>query len=195
MPLFYQWDYAIRFELGVMSLSGDDDQLYLENVYKKALTLFHSLHEKEDQLIVAASVSDYGYGIKQPGHLHFFSKYIKERSMLRTLTHQTLPYMYAEDEEDDECATHVFTLTCRMEDLRLHPMIKAICRHDMGMKPSIPHEIYFINRTKGTIFFIYDDRGCDVLGTSRESLEHMYHDYNAWILDYDRKEIDETFKR
>ncbi|MEI4525718.1 DUF3885 domain-containing protein [Priestia megaterium] len=54
--------------------------------------------------------------------------------------------------------------------------------------------IYFINLSKKKIFHLYDDRGCDVLASSKESIRFLYEEYNNWILDYDREEIDLLFK-
>ena len=72
-------------------------------------------------------------------------------------------------------------------------MIKAICNQDMGIKPRIFHRVYFININKNTIFHIYDDRGCDVLATSPNTIRNMYYTYNDWILEYDRNKIDKVF--
>ncbi|WP_370684765.1 DUF3885 domain-containing protein [Marinilactibacillus psychrotolerans] len=52
-----------------------------------------------------------------------------------------------------------------------------------------------MNANKDTIFHIYDDRGCDLLATSRDGIQKMYEEYNDWILDYDREGIDNIFKK
>jgi len=44
-----------------------------------------------------------------------------------------------------------------------------------------------------TIIHVYDDRGCDLLATSPETIRNMYETYNDWILDYDKPEIDKVF--
>uniref|UniRef100_UPI00403F1FB3 DUF3885 domain-containing protein n=1 Tax=Lysinibacillus sp. Y5S-8 TaxID=3122488 RepID=UPI00403F1FB3 len=56
------------------------------------------------------------------------------------------------------------------------------------------HRIYFLNIKKKTIFHVYDDRGCDLLATSPESIRDIYYTYNDWILDYDKDKIDKVFK-
>ncbi len=49
--------------------------------------------------------------------------------------------------------------------------------------------------TKDTIFHGYDDRGCDLLATSPDSIREFYEEYNDWILDYDRDNIDKIFQK
>ncbi|MBQ0141043.1 MAG: DUF3885 domain-containing protein [Kurthia sp.] len=63
------------------------------------------------------------------------------------------------------------------------PLLKAICNYDLGLKPSIHHNVYFINIHRQTIFHVYDDRGCDLLATFPETIKDMYHKYNDWILE------------
>lgn len=63
----------------------------------------------------------------------------------------------------------------------------------MGKAPSIHYPIYFVNETKGTIYYVYDDRGCDLLGVDTEVIRWVYEEFNDWILDYDRPRIDEVF--
>jgi hypothetical protein len=53
--------------------------------------------------------------------------------------------------------------------------------------------LYFINIKKETIFSIYDNRGCDLVATNKESIEAIYNDFNDWILDYDRSHINQLF--
>jgi hypothetical protein len=73
-------------------------------------------------------------------------------------------------------------------------LLKAICNQDLGIKPSIIHNVYFIDQNSKTIFHVYDDRGCDLLATSPEAIRDIYNKYSNWILDYDRNKIDEVFK-
>jgi Domain of unknown function (DUF3885) len=193
-PLYYSWKNAIRFELGIEELRDyEADRLYLEEVYNRAITLFKSVHKSNDEIFVVANISYYGDGITSRHKLNVFLKYVKHKDILNKLNRTTIPYVYPEDDDEGVCKTHRFILKCKVSDIKYLSMIKAICNQDMGIKPSIHHEIYFINISKKTIFMIYDDRGCDILASSRESLYPVYKEYNEWILDYDRKEINSIF--
>ena len=54
-------------------------------------------------------------------------------------------------------------------------------------------EIYFVNIDKKHIFNAYDDRGVDIVAAVKETLRPIYEKYNNWLLDYDRKEMDNLF--
>ncbi len=194
-PLFYNGDIGICFKLGVNYDCTNiyENCPYLEGVYNRAITLFQSLHSKTDDIYIVVDVNDFADGETFKHKLNIFSKYVKEKSDLFKLQKNTIPYVFPEDDEDGLYKTHRFTLKCKVSDLKYIPMLKAICNQDMGIKPRIFHMVYFINVNKNTIFHIYDDRGCDVLATSPNTIRDMYHTYNDWILDYDRNKIDKVF--
>ncbi|WP_394121865.1 DUF3885 domain-containing protein [Planococcus donghaensis] len=195
-PLFYNWHIGIRFELGVGYRRDDCSQNspYLKGVYRRAITLFDSLHLPEDEIFVVVNVNDFGDNRSLRRKLNIFSRYIRHQSVLNKLEHMTLPYIIPEDDKDGNYKTHRFVLKCKVSDLRYMPLLKAICNNDMGYEPAIYHDVFFISLKQKTIFHVYDDRGCDLVAASPEDIRHMYDTHNAWILNYDRDEIDQVFR-
>ncbi|WP_443951814.1 DUF3885 domain-containing protein [Priestia megaterium] len=131
--------------------------------------------------------------------LNIYLKYIKDKEKLYQLSHYLLPSVF--DEENDQSVTHRFALSCKRSELKYVQLLKAICYEDFAHPSSIlksnpqsGYDIYFINLSKEIIFHLYDDRGCDVLASNKESIKFLYEEYNHWILDYDREEIDLLFK-
>ncbi|MDM5360499.1 DUF3885 domain-containing protein [Peribacillus sp. ACCC06369] len=190
-PVFYSWKIGIRFELGV-DYDSDfayENSPYLQGVYKRVITLFKSLHSNNDDIYIVVDVSDYADDFKLKSKT--FSRYIKGKSVLYGLNQKTIIH---DDDEEGTYKTHRFTLKCKTSDFKYIPMLKAICNQDMGIRPSIFNMVYFININRKTIFHVYDDRGCDLVATSRETIRDVYDNYNDWILAYDRNEIDGVFK-
>ncbi|GGE54590.1 DUF3885 domain-containing protein [Priestia taiwanensis] len=192
--VFYSWEVGVRYELGVMK-ENDTTITYLQGVYNRAIALFHALHLLDDEVYIVIDVNDYADGKTFKRKLNIFAPYVKKKEDLYRVHHQTIPYVYPEDNEEGLYKTHRFTLRCRPSDIRYVQMIQAICNQDMGMRPKLYHCVYFINRKNDTIFHVYDDRGCDVIATSTETIRYVYDTYNEWILDYDRPAIDNVFNR
>lgn len=143
-PLFYSWDIGIRFELGV---DYDFTNLYpncpyLERVYNRGITLFEALHPPQDDIYIVVNVNDFGDGKAFKKKLNVFSKYVKEKPTLFELQQHTIPYIYPEDNEEGKYVTHRFSLRCKSSDFNYIPMLKAICNQDMGIGPSIFHEVF-----------------------------------------------------
>ncbi|MCM3489407.1 DUF3885 domain-containing protein [Alkalihalophilus marmarensis] len=195
-PLFYDWNIGIRFKLGVDydSESVYENCPYLKGVNNRAVTLFESLHKPDDEILLVIDVNDFADGESFKRKLNIFSKYVKQKSVLYKLQQRSIPFVFPEDDDEGIYRTHRFTLKCTTADIRYSPMIKAICNHDMGLKPAISHDVYFINLEKETIFHIYDDRGCDLIATSIDRIRAIYDKYNDWILDYDRNQIEKVFQ-
>lgn len=193
-PLFYSWDIGIRFELGVEWKREYDypNNPYVLGCYKRAITLFEAIHSPTEDILVVIDVNDFNKGKNFRRQLKNYSPYVK-RSLLFKLKHQVLPYIFPEDDEEGKYKTHRFTLKCKTSDFKYVPLLKTICNQDLGLKPSIFHRVYFININRKTIFHVYDDRGCDLLAPSPDSIRDIYKKYNAWILDYDKPEIDQVF--
>lgn len=144
-------------------------------------------------IYIVIDVNDYAEVYKHKTRI--FSRYIKEKSVLYRLKQKTIPYIFPDDDEDEGTyKTQRFTLQCKTSDFNYIPILKAICNQDMGIKPSIFERVYFININRKIIFHVYDDRGCDLLATSPETIREVYDKYNNWILDYDRNVIDRVFK-
>ncbi|MOA57505.1 hypothetical protein D3C78_1816990 [compost metagenome] len=85
-------------------------------------------------------------------------------------------------------------IDCKVRDVDYQNLLKAICNQDVGIKPSIYHDVFFLNLDRGVIYHIYADRGCDVISSSIIELKDIYTKFNEWILDYDRESIKKTFE-
>lgn len=53
--------------------------------------------------------------------------------------------------------------------------------------------IYLVNPELGILLHPYDDRGMDVICRIPTRLGTLYEKHNAWLLDYDRAAMDQTF--
>lgn len=191
--LFYSWQTAIRFELGVDWSSSIRVESYAEKASKRAITLFEDFHSSNDELFVVIDVDDLHGGRNIQRQLKIFPQYVN-KNLLYKLSYQELPFHFSEEEDARRMKTHRFTLCCKRDEIKYKSLLKAICHQDLGLKPSLIHRVYFLNKTRKTIFHMYDDRGCDVLATRSIDLQEIYMKRNKWILDYDREKIDLLFQ-
>lgn len=192
--LFYSWPIGIRFELGTHWNKGlgYEGSPYLENVYSRAIRLFEAGHGEQDELYIVTHVSDFGQ-LKRNRKKPMMMRYVKEKSLRCRLIHQEMPYVIPEDNESGNWKTHRFVLPCRRSEIDYTGLLKECCNKDMGFKKTAYQEVYIVNKTRKTIFHVYDDRGCDLVAASAETIRPMYERFSNWILDYDRLKIDQVF--
>ncbi|NRF89857.1 DUF3885 domain-containing protein [Paenibacillus frigoriresistens] len=192
-PLFYNWEYGIRFELGNPPMFKLDKTSYMQQVYDRAISIYRYLHKDNDEIFIVtnAHFADKPNPIRRKPKV--YRRYINNKNVLQGLHHKLSPYVFADVYEIDDFETHRFILKCHGRNIKYGSLIRAICNNDVAIKPSIYHDVFFVNISAGTIFHVYDDRGCDVVASTKEALNNIYRDYNEWILNYDRSRIDQQF--
>ena len=194
-PLFYDWNVGIRFELGDSNAYDLDPNLYMERVYKRAIELFKAINEINDEIIIVTNAF-FAYKLKNKvKRVNLYRKYIKSKHLLRNLKLNVIPDVFADEDEipDELNNTYRYMINCNVNELDYSNLIKAICNQDVGIKPSIYHDVFFLNIRRGTIYHIYDDRGCDVISNSISGIKDIFLKYNDWILNNDRESINKTF--
>lgn len=195
-PLFYSWEIGIRFELGDPERDisqKEQKEKYLREAGERAVYLYRLLHREEDELLVVTNANFLGHPRRHERRLNVYRRRIKDKNVLKRLRYVAIPYIYAEGEEGENTETHRFVLECRNRNIRSANLIASLCNTDFDVKPSTKHEVYIINKTAGTIFHVYDDRGCDVIATSPDALREVYELCDDWILEYDRQRIEAVF--
>ena len=192
--LFYSWPIGIRFELGTHWNKGlgYEGSPYLEKVYSRAIRLFEAGHGEQDELYIVTHLPDFG-DLKRNRKKLMMMRYVKEKSLRYRLMHQEWPYEIPEDNKSGNWKTHRFVLPCRRSEMDYPGLLKECCNEDMGFKKTVYQEVYVVNKTRKTVFHVYDDRGCDLIAASVEAIRPMYETFNGWILDYDRLQIDQVF--
>lgn len=188
-PLFYNAPVGIRFELGV-PYRGVDDPKYFLTVQLRAKTIFEALFDEQDEVIVLVKRFTYvePYSAYNVGDSLFSSKYIKGDLDARIQLYEESP-VYDEDDGSLVGYSQTFYIQCLRSEVAYSSIIRAIGNQDFAIRPFITDSVFFINPVRHTIFFMYDDRGLDVIANNKNELQPLYTIFNNWILDYDRERI------
>lgn len=115
-PLFYNWDFGIRFELG----NPDEENVgsYMERVYFRAISLFKELHSTADEILIITNVLHAGEeNILRRPRIKLLNKYIKRKEVLYKLQHQVIPYVFEDIYDIFDFETHRYMLKCKVSDV------------------------------------------------------------------------------
>ena len=202
-PLFYSWEYGIRFEISMPSLELEDKS-NIQQIKDRSTGIFNKVFQEMDGILLVTDIhceKNNTYLQKRPTLV--YQKYIKDKELRRQLQHRVLPSVFLENEDGEDyidTVTHRFVLSCKKTDIRYKQLLTAISYentpHPARIFKGFPRygmDIYFINVTRKMIYHLYDDRGCDVIASNKEDLRSLYEDLNNWILDYDQEQIDKLF--
>ena len=214
-PLFYNWDFGLRFDLQTGETSNSSRQIldevgnviphvgdtdtdeYFQEVTKRASTIFKTAFDNSDKVFLV--FMDYKYKRRKIKFSNFTFKQI-DNLQKNEVSFSKEKRLYELDDKFDIRNIAVIKLTA--DRINHKNILTAIGHSDFPPRqPRLDNngfltskEIYFVNIDKKLIFHMYDDRGLDLISADKEILRPIYKKHNDWILDYDRKQIDKQFE-
>jgi Domain of unknown function (DUF3885) len=184
-PLFYNWPIGLRFNLQTSPVFTPE---YFAEVTRRATVLFESAFDKDDTVIVVIRKSKWRkQRIKKSDNLR---KLIENDAT--TSVHSLTKNIYA----PDQCLFNQIIIKGSVSAINYTHFFKDFAYADFpnGGPNFFNYEIYFINTDKKLIFYMYDDRGLDIIATDKETIRPIYQKYNNIILECDRAKIEKTLK-
>ena len=185
-PIFYNCYNGIRFEIGIGDVYGNDmkpRKEYIQNALNRAITIYNN-------------------GIQCPGILmwEISSQNDKEKHNFETfLTEKITPIVPQEESSQDvNMDGYKFRQTQLFWNLKESkiPIIKLfqeILLGDLGGLKEFVSSVYLFDIENHVMLHLYDDCGLDIVAYDKNTLVPLYQKLNAWILDYDREQIDKKF--
>ncbi|WP_194778643.1 DUF3885 domain-containing protein [Pararhodonellum marinum] len=214
-PLFYSWDFGLRFDLQTVETSNSSRQIldgegnviphvgdtdtdeYFQVVTKRASTIFKTVFDNSDKVFLV--FMDYKYKRRKIRFSNFTFKQI-DNLQKTEISYSKELRLYEPDDKFDIRNIAIIKLTADRIDYK--NILTAIGHTDFPPRqPRLDQngfltgkEFYFVNIDKRLIFHIYDDRGLDIISSDKETLRPIYKQHNDWLLDNDRERIDKQFK-
>lgn len=184
-PLFYHAPIAIRFEIGgsapVYQRRGKINPAYLSGARERALRIYEALPEKPQLL----RIDTYPY---EETAEELAQKICHHAGL--PAPHETRADMIEDEDESFEQVALYWDLS--KFDFAEEPLIMEILRGDIGGCEAFVSSVFLLAQDP-VLYHLYDDRGLDVLGGTREILLPLYEAFQDWILEYDRARIDAVF--
>ncbi len=186
-PLFYRFDNGLRFEIGNPEIDMKSKK-YLRIVYLKSILLFQEVFKNNDDiyLVINDVLYDNMEQLNSENTVPIEKHFIKE-STFTSKKVSISPFFY--DKSDSETQSIQYSIKCKVKDIKYKKMLKAIGNYDLKVLPFLSNEIYFIHIKKKIIYYLYDDRGLDIVSSNPIDLKNLYENYGQWILKYDEEKI------
>lgn len=193
-PLFYNNEIGLRFELGV-PYRDHDNHCYFETIHYRAREVFETVFSDTDEILLIMKTYQPMPPFEElnPG-VNVFFNFVESQLANEVTCFEEIPDI---DEDTNQVTGHYrsYSLLCSLSKVNYGGILTAIGYKDFpSYGEYISDRIHFIHPTKKVVFYMYDDRGLDVVSLEVGQLSTLYVDYNNWILDYDRVRIDKIFK-
>ena len=174
-PVFYNANFGIRFELG-------NGEVYIEkkNCISPNPIYVSGCLERAKKLLTAVSPNILRVDV-YPKEEYFN---VTSDFLIETLG---LP----EECVKEKNAHHLYWSI--IEPNKCIPILNEIILSDISGEYSLNSCVYFSNSSSNILYYPYDDRGADIVSDNRDILMPIYKKFNNWILEYDRKRIEEIY--
>lgn len=186
-PLFYNFTYALRFELG-----GDD----VGAVPRFARALHRARHVAQTAFLGAKKLTsialEFGpasYEDSAPrlslSEFGFHPQFTDRIKTLEQADQSDVGGTFSRFWSSAE-----FTPTTAALDALLWACLSA----DLPIEPKqLGTKFYIVDFARRIAVHAYDDRGMDVVAMERAAIAPIYDSFNSWLLDYDRERMDTAF--
>lgn len=195
-PIFYNTPVGIRFEIAgdepvYINDSNNSENIanpvYVSSALNRAKTIYLSLPHQPDILRIDTYPDE---------------EYSQQKDTLKKLVDLGIPHPQEQklvslrQEDENDAVTQLQSYWGLEKTFRPEALLQEIIRADIGGNISgLVSNVYFVDSIGSILFYLYDDRGADLVATDKELLRLIFEKYNDWILDYDREQIIRTFAK
>jgi hypothetical protein len=191
LPWFYNNKYALRCELGI----GTDDKEYMDNAYKRAVEIFNIVFDKKPDLyFFDACIYDYscvsamGFKTNIGVMVRAYKEELKDLAFLqRNCREMVKVNITLDDIEEDMMGRNRFFVYTDKKKIDFDKILKWEVTNAW-------HYVHFVSLDDECIFSIYDDRGLDIVFTSKEKGKPFYEKLKPYLLEYDIERMKKTFE-
>ena len=193
-PLFYSWDYGLRFDLQVGETNTDQ---YFNEVVRRSATLFEIAFDSLDSVYFVLMDREF-----KRNKIRFSNYAFRQLSGLlkSEISYTKATNLYYPNDKFDKRNIAIIKLS--PDRINFRNILTAIAHSDFPpRKPRLDElgmftakEVYFVNIDKKLVFNMYDDRGLDIISSDIETLRPIYTKYKNWLLEYDKKQMDKIFE-
>lgn len=195
-------EFTIRFELG--GEGNEDSTKRIDQATSRGIEIYKQLIGENEVILVIEEWENSWIKAAQGEEIKesYLDSLLQEYELKRIKGPFNQTY-YEEDsngnriekifDEKIDCDLTIGKINLPLNEVK--SIIKGIASVEMGGVPFITQRVYFFSPSNQSGFNIYDDRGCDIWSNSIQELRPIYKNLNDWILEYNRKEIDEMFEK
>ena len=192
LPIFYESRVALRFEIGdpELELSVTKEALnpaYFRAAYLRADALYREMKPFDVLLWVLYRSSE---DSAEPTEI------LEKFRRLTALPAPAEAYSQDTVDADGDPLTRIFLFwDLKQEAFEKASLLEGILHADFGGFAELSSAVFFFDTDRHLLYHLYDDRGLDIVAEQKEDIAFLHKKYTNWLLDYDRKRMDDIFGR
>lgn len=189
--VFYQFQYALRFELGGEGVSTARPVKRFIQAFDRGKSVAAELFDGSQAVWMLTS--EYCGAEPRRKRLKPYKccgLKRKDFQYLGAISQRGNPHF---DEEDGEVFRHWDAVELA-DQAQLNELLWLSLGVELGIQPASSASIYFVDFPRGLVLHPYDDRGMDVAAVRKEDLSSLYYARKDWLLEYDMERMQALFE-
>ena len=185
--------FSLRFELGGDVFGNDRPVPRFSQAFDRAREIARDVFASSEQLlgIVAAPFgSENDFYAPAPDA---FAALNAAGFEARAIGEWQAPLWPEQSADEDRVACHWRSYDLSDDPAGQDVLLWCAVAYEMLISPKAPVMPFLADFDRNIVLHVYDDRGMDVTALDREVLLPLYASRQDWLLNYDRRRIDETF--
>ncbi|MEM7546626.1 MAG: DUF3885 domain-containing protein [Pseudomonadota bacterium] len=188
--LFYEFDFALRFELGGEGVSTRRPIRRFIQAFERAEAVAADLFERSSVWLLS---STYGEASPPKKHFKLFKTIGLSRSDFTDLGAVAQNDADHIEEFGKDRYRHWAGTLLDSPDL-IKEAIWLALGAELGIRPAANARLYFADFEKQIVLHPYDDRGMDVIAMRKEALSDLYRSRHSWLLEYHMASMKTVFE-
>lgn len=191
-PLFYNSRFSLRFELGAPHEMGP---VRFIQAMDRARAVASFVFSKSSNLTVVVPFSGQYDQTSLPRETLKTLKSLDFSGEIAAIDRIETADLGECWDLEEGCYRFLCSLHLPNREDQILPFIWAAVAEEMRIGPhySSIAKSYIVDPESGVVLHIYDDRGMDVIAVGPHTLRPCYEQFNDWLLDYGRDQMDATF--
>jgi hypothetical protein len=190
--LFYRFDFALRFDLG-----GEDGKSgvlrFLQAIDRSRAVVRAVFPRPEDMHVVLARIAPERLTRDDAREL----RQLRRLGFRRALSSPERLDLGEDGDVWGDGSEILYRYLSAAEPAPgmadIDALLWSSCATDTPVEPRAHFDVFLVDFSRGVAAHVYDERGMDVIATTREPLVEIYRAFGPWLLDYDRARMDATF--
>lgn len=200
-PIFYNNKFGLRFEIGPSDIdiykgaaTRGFNEAYFDTALIRALSIFEEIFNEDDDVSIIYQVNlNRRNRIRKSNFIFKQIKDVEKREVVCT-KYRSL------DTEYYDCISYRMNKTVisgiKTKGINVKNIFIDLINTDFGTRnPLLKGRCLLVNHTRALVLDLYDDRGMDIVASKKSTLNSLYETNLEFILDYDRKRIDEVYSK
>ncbi|WP_051927633.1 DUF3885 domain-containing protein [Ruegeria halocynthiae] len=188
--LFYEFEMALRFELGGEDVSTDRSIKRFIQAFERADAVAADLFAQSSVWLVS---STFGGASPPKEHLKPYETIGLSRSDFIDLGAVAQKDDDNIEEFGSDLYRHWAAVSLAGPDL-VREVLWLALGSELGIRPAVSASLYFVDFDNQIALHPYDDRGLDVITMRREALLDLYWSRHSWLLDFDMPRMKVAFE-